>query len=701
MFERLGRVIVQQQRKILSILILVFISAGAIGTLAFERLDSGGYSNPNSESVEAHKFLQKNFKVEDPAIVLVVDSNSKGIDDPIIVADVAKLISKIKQIKDVGKTFSYWDLASPALKSIDGNSAYILVYATKSDLELFTKIGEEFTKTFGKKFRSLNLYATGAGPATYAINTQVSKDLAKSEAIAIPLTFLLLLFIFGGLIASATPLIVGISAILGAFFITYLISLATDVSIFAINLITGLGLGLGVDYSLLIVNRFREELHRGSSVNEAVIKTVSTAGRTVFFSGLTIMVTLGSMSLFPLYFLKSIGYAGVTVVAMAVVGALILLPAMLTIVGHRINKFTVRKNAIEPKEDGGWATTSRFVMRRPILILLITVFGLAILVSPIKDIAFGQIAIEGLPKDHPGAVAARVVGERFAGRETVPVEFIIKNGAKLVGSTELTNYQAAVSSTAGIVKISKPTVSGVLLRFSAIHSMRPFSLEAEALIDKLRKISAPDGTLIGGAAASYTDTQQGIADALPWALLWIFISVFVLLFIFTGSILLPIKAIILNVLSLGATLGVITWIFIDGHLNALFGGFTVTGTLDTGTVILIAVTTFGLSMDYELFLLSRIKEEHESGKSNTDAVASGLQRSARIITAAAFVLAVVFGAFMLSGVTVIKMLGFGVAFAILIDATIVRGLLVPALMRLFGKANWWAPKALKRFTISH
>ncbi len=231
--------------------------------------------------------------------------------------------------------------------------------------------------------------------------------------------------------------------------------------------------------------------------------------------------------------------------------------------------------------------------------------------------------------------------------------------------------------------------------------MAPRSLPAEALIDQLRKIPAPVGTLIGGAAADYTDTQQGIADALPWALLWIAISVFLLLFIFTGSLLLPIKAVLLNMLSLGATLGVITWIFINGHLANLFGGFTVTGTLDTGSVILIAVTTFGLSMDYEVFLISRIKEEYEAGKSNADAVAIGLQRSARIITAAAFVLAVVFGAFMLGGVTSIKMLGFGVAFAILLDATVVRGLLVPALMRLFGNANWWAPKQLKRFTISH
>jgi RND superfamily putative drug exporter len=225
--------------------------------------------------------------------------------------------------------------------------------------------------------------------------------------------------------------------------------------------------------------------------------------------------------------------------------------------------------------------------------------------------------------------------------------------------------------------------------------------EAEKLINQIRTIKAPAGTLIGGVAADYTDSQGGIARTLPWALLWIAIGVLILLFMFTGSIILPIKAVILNFISLGATLGAMTWVFVDGHMQWLTGAFTVTGTIDTSMVILIAVVAFGLSMDYEVFLLSRIKEEHDAGRSNIEAVATGLQRSARIITAAALLLAVVFAAFLTSGVTSIKTLGFGVAVAILIDATIVRALLVPALMRLFGERNWWAPEWMKRFTISH
>jgi RND superfamily putative drug exporter len=239
------------------------------------------------------------------------------------------------------------------------------------------------------------------------------------------------------------------------------------------------------------------------------------------------------------------------------------------------------------------------------------------------------------------------------------------------------------------------------VRLVAYQSMLPRTPEAQSLIHAIRDINAPAGTLIGGVAADYTDSQDGISSTLPWALGWIALSVLVLIFIFTGSIILPIKAVLLNVLSLAATMGVLTWVFIDGHLQWLVGSFTLTGTLDTSIVILIAVVVFGLSMDYELFLLSRIREEHLAGKDNVEAVAVGLQRSARIITAAAVLLAVVFAAFITSGVTSIKSMGFGVALAVILDATIVRALLVPALMRLFGERNWWAPKWMKRFTITH
>jgi RND superfamily putative drug exporter len=338
-------------------------------------------------------------------------------------------------------------------------------------------------------------------------------------------------------------------------------------------------------------------------------------------------------------------------------------------------------------------------MRRPVAVVVLSLVILSVLAAPIKNIVFSQVDSRVLPASNPAAFASKIISDRFPGQEGNPVEIVIPNGALV--QEEVNQYISEVAKVDGIVRVSPPQILGNDLRITAVHSMPPRTLPAESLIKDIRAIKSPDGTLIGGIAADYADTQIGIARTMPWALTWIAVGVLVLLFVFTGSIILPIKAVILNILSLAATLGAITWIFVDGHLRWLVGDFTVTGAVDTGSIILVAVVAFGLSMDYELFLLSRIKEEHDAGKSNVESVAIGLQRSARIITAAAGLLAIVFASFIISGVTSIKMLGFGVAFAILLDATLVRALLVPALMRLFGERNWWAPKFMKRFTISH
>jgi RND superfamily putative drug exporter len=675
------------------------VLAGGIGSAVFGKLDSGGYSDPNSDSAKAFTYLTDVFKVKDPAVVLVVETKD-GITNPSAIASATKLENQIKTEPGVDSTLSYWSAGgAPALKSTDGKSAYLFIYSDDVVWDNVQSLGKEIQAKYDGKFEDLTVYASGTGVFAHAINTKISEDLKLSESISIPLTFILLVFVFGGLVASAMPLLVGVSAILGSFLVIYLLTLVTGVSIFALNLITGLGLGLGIDYALLIVNRFREELHAGRSVDESIKRTVNTAGKTVFYSGLTIVITLAALVLFPQMFLKSFGYAGVTVVVMAVLGALIALPALMAILGKRIDKLVVRKSSITPKEDGRWAQTARFVMRRPVAVVMLSLIILTVFAAPIKDIVFSQVDSRVLPASNPAAFASKIISDRFPGQEGNPIEIIVPNGATM--GTQINQYTTEIAKVPGIVRIGDSQVSGNDVRVTAIHSMGPRTPAAEVLIKEVRKIRAPEGTLIGGVAADYADTQIGIANTMPWALLWIAIGVLVLLFAFTGSIILPIKAIILNILSLGATLGVITWIFVDGHLKWLVGDFTVTGSVDTGSIILVAVVAFGLSMDYEVFLLSRIKEEHDAGRSNVESVATGLQRSARIITAAAGLLAIVFASFMLSGVTSIKMLGFGVAFAILLDASLVRALLVPALMRLFGERNWWAPKAMKRFTINH
>jgi RND superfamily putative drug exporter len=699
MFDKLGSVIVAKSKLIFAIYLIAVVLAGGIGSAVFGKLDSGGYSDPNSDSAKAFTYLTDVFKVKDPAVVLVVETKD-GITNPSAIASATKLENQLKTESGVDSTLSYWSAGgAPSLKSTDGKSAYLFIYSDDVVWDNVQSLGKEIQAKYDGKFENLTVYASGTGVFAHAINTKISEDLKLSESISIPLTFILLIFVFGGIVASAMPLLVGVSAILASFLVIYLLTFVTGVSIFALNLITGLGLGLGIDYALLIVNRFREELHAGRSVDESIKRTVNTAGKTVFYSGLTIVITLAALVLFPQMFLKSFGYAGVTVVILAVLGALVALPALLMILGNRIDKLVVRKSSITPKEDGRWADTARFVMRRPVAVVMLSLIILTVLAAPIKNMVFSQVDSRVLPASNSAAYASKIISDRFPGQEGNPIEIIVPNGATM--GTQINQYTTEIAQVPGIVRIGDSQVSGNDVRVTAIHSMGPRTPAAEVLIKEIRKIRAPEGTLIGGVAADYADTQIGIAKTMPWALLWIAIGVLILLFVFTGSIILPIKAIILNILSLSATLGVITWIFVDGHLKWLVGDFTVTGSVDTGSIILVAVVAFGLSMDYEVFLLSRIKEEHDAGRSNIESVATGLQRSARIITAAAGLLAIVFASFMLSGVTSIKMLGFGVAFAILLDASLVRALLVPALMRLFGERNWWAPKAMKRFTINH
>ncbi len=701
MFESLGHVLVKHRKSAVILFVVGILVAGGFGSLIFNRLDSGGYSNPTSDSYKVYEYLRDVLKVQDPSVAVVLDAGDRSVDDPTVASGALALEKKMSQEEGVTKTLSYWSSGGEkTLKSADGKAAYILIFGNG---EAFSpenqKLGEIFQTKYDGKVAGFTLYAGGVGVVGNAINEKIADDLKLAEGISIPLTFVLLAFVFGALAASAMPLIVGVAAILGAFFILFLISLFTDVSVYALNLTTGMGLGLGIDYALLMVNRFREEIHHGKSVEDSVVTTMATAGKTVFYSGMTVLVTMVSLTFFPLPFLKSFGYAGVSVVALAVIGAIFGLPPILALMGKRVDKGVVRRSAITPKEDGRWAHTARFVMKRPVPVVLLTLIALSVMAAPIGNIKFSQGDSRMLPANNPAAIATEVQAERFPGQTGNPIEIIVFDGADK--TAEIAQYAAKVAAVPGIVAVVPPQVINKDVRLVAYQSMLPRTPESQQLIHDVRAIKAPSGTLIGGVAADYTDSQDGIAKTLPWALGWIALSVLILVFIFTGSIILPIKAVLLNVLSLAATMGVLTWVFIDGHLQWLVGSFTLTGSIDTSIVILIVVVVFGLSMDYELFLLSRIREEHLQGRSNIESVATGLQRSARIITAAAVLLAVVFAAFVTSGVTSIKTMGFGVALAVILDATVIRALLVPALMRLFGERNWWAPKSLQRFTLKH
>jgi RND superfamily putative drug exporter len=709
--KRWAEIVVRRKRSALYGFVALVLLSSIFGFQSFGLLKAGGYDNPNSDSARVFELLDSKFDTQTPEVVLIADMPTL-VDTTSSRTIGRDLLNELKQIEGVDNVTSYYTLgAPPSLRSTDGKAAYFFVKLNEDSAQ--SDVGKNISDEFTGDYNGAKIYVAGFAAISSEINSTISEDLARAEAIAVPLILLLLVFVFGSLVAAGLPLLIGGLAIVGSFFFIWVSAQFTDTSVFALNLITGLGLGLGIDYSLLMVNRFREERAKNKSVNDAVIETVATAGRTVLFSGITVAIVLSSLAFFPQYFLKSFAIGGVVVVFLSIAGALIALPALLALLGDRVNSLKLGRKKTAPKttDDGFWGSTARFVMKRPLAISLVALIGLGGLMSLSGNIQYGQVDDRVLPKTSNSVEANNVIRERFSGREASPVEILVRGAS----SEDVLDYVVALSklpdisrvqSSAGIAQdgiidqgyapmFSSYAQNGYQ-RIQAIHDIEPRSLAGQELTADIREVKLDSHkVIIGGTAASYTDSQDGIVEQLPIVATWILAFTLILMFLFTGSVLLPIKAVLLNILSLGATFGFLTWVFIDGNLKWLLGDFIVTGTVDTSSIVLIAVVVFGLSMDYELFLLSRIKEQHDAGMSTIDSVAVGLQRSGRIITAAALVLALSFVAFATSGVTIMKMLGLGIAFAILLDATIIRALLVPALMRLFGDLNWWAPKWMK------
>jgi putative drug exporter of the RND superfamily len=693
MFERLANVIVRRRRTTLVLFVLGLVVAGALAAGVFGRLQASGFDDPGSDSAKAAQQLRAAFGVADPVAALAVETKH-GLDAD--APQATALVNHLQSEPGVTQVYSYWTSGRVAsLAGTDGRTGQVLVYAAPdATYDQRADVAKGVLGSFGGTHGDLVVHVGGGPVVNTAVSDTVTKDLARADSIAVPLTMVLLILVFGSLVAAGLPFVVAAGAVVGSFAVLFVVTLATDVSVFALNLVTGLGLGLGIDYALLVVNRFREQLAAGDDVENAVVHTVTTAGRTVFVSGLTVAITLASLSLFPQYFLRSFAYAGIAVTLLAIASALIALPAVLALLGSRVNRFKVVRGDLGPRNSGVWATVARRVMRSPWPVVIVTGGLLLALAAPALGATFGEVDDRALPTDNPAAVASQILRDRFPGRESSPVDVVLPAG---VDRGQVADYAAELSRVERIVRVTTPPAAADgQQRLALIADVDPRSPKGQALTDAVRAVPAPvGGVLVGGAAAEYTDTQAGITSRLPLVLGWIAVTTLVVLFLFTGSLVLPLKAIVVNVLSLGATLGVLVWVFQDGHLHGLVGDFTVTGTVDTSMIVLIAILAFALSMDYEVFLLSRIKEEHDAGRDTREAVVLGLQRSGRIITAAAALLAIVFAAFVSSGVTNIKELGLGVAFAILLDATIVRGLLVPAVMRLFGAANWWAPRPLR------
>mgnify|MGYP000113618662 CR=1 FL=1 len=723
MFSRLGSFTVRRRRAILVASVLLVIVAGALGGGVFGRLSGGGFEDPAADSSRAEAALQDVFDTGVPNYLLLVDANegAEGATPPAVddasVSDAATAIeTRLRNDPAVAEVLSYWSLGKVApLRSDDGTAALIVARLGGDETEQ-QEAAERLDGALLGSDGPITVGSGGRSPIFQSVSSQIEGDLAGAESIAVPITLVLLVLVFGGLVAAGLPLVVGAVSVLGTFFTLWVITQFTDVSIFSINLVTALGLGLAIDYSLFIVSRFREEIRAGRSVEAAIIRTVETAGRTIAVSALTVAVSLSALLVFPLYFLRSFAYAGVGVTLVAMATSVITLPALMAVLGHRVDSLRLWKRT-EPKPvgDGMWHTIATVVMKRPLVIGAAVVALLVFLGTPFFGVEFGLPDQRVLPEDTPARITTERIADDFSSEESSAMPVVALDAAD-PDDTTIDAYAVALSSVPGVTRVDAatgrfidgtkvigpdPSLAGFrsaetgAVRFSVVPDVVPISTEAETLVHDLRDVESPIGrTLVGGQSAALVDTKASIADRLPLAAGIIAGATFVLLFLMFGSVLVPLKAIVLNVLSLSATFGAMVWIFQDGHGAGLLG-FTATGLTDTTTPILMFCIAFGLSMDYEVFLLSRIKEEHDRTGDNAASVAMGLERTGRIVTAAAALLAVTFIAFATSGISFIKLFGLGLTLAVVMDATLIRATLVPAFMKLAGEANWWAPRWMR------
>jgi RND superfamily putative drug exporter len=504
--------------------------------------------------------------------------------------------------------------------------------------------------------------------------------------------------------------------VFGAFLVLFGVSQFTDVSIFSINLITALG--LAIDYSLFIVSRFREEMALGRSVDDAVVRTVETAGRTVAFSAMTVAISLSALLIFPLYFLRSFAFGGIGVIIVAMIVSAVALPALLAVLGPRVNSLRLFKRREAKVGEGGWHRLAVGVMKRPVTVALVGVALLLFLGLPFLRVEWGVPDARVLPESNEARAASEVLADGFDSAEADAFPIIATGG---IDDAAIESYAADVSTIDGVARVDSAigrfvdgamvapadpslaqfapaaSASGDATWFNVVPAVEPISVEAETMIADVRSIDAPfTDVAVGGASAGFVDSREAIFSRVPLAAALIVVATFALLFMMFGSVLVPIKAIVLNVLSLTATFGMMVWVFQDGNGSGLLG-FTATGLTDISMPILMFCVAFGLSMDYEVFLLSRMKEEYDRTGDNDLAVATGLEKTGRLVTSAALLLSITFFAFATSGVTFIKLFGLGLAIAVLVDAFIVRSLLVPSLMKLAGDWNWWAPGPMRRF----
>jgi RND superfamily putative drug exporter len=725
LLQGITRLAITSPRRVIAVVLLVMVATAIVGIPVAERLSAGGLRDPASESSRATKLLSEKFAQGDMAMIVSVTSGD-GVESPAARAAGAEIVRQLQTSPHVAEVTSAWTVPSaPSMISEDRKTGLIVAGMSGSDNEA-PKYAKALADEFLHDRDGVTVRAGGEAIIQSQVNSQSSKDLLFMESLAIPLSFLLLVWVFGGLLAAALPIAVGGFAILGSMAVLHLISMFTEVSIYALNLAVAMGLALAIDYTLLILSRFRDELADGAARQQALIRTMATAGRTVLFSAMTVALSLVTMAFFPQHFLKSFAYGGVAVVAFAGAAAVIVTPAAIVLLGERLDSLDVRRllrhllgrpePTPRPVEQMFWYRSTRFAMRHALPVGIAIIALLLVLGAPFLGVRWG------FPDDRvlPESASAHQVGDQlrndFAVDSLRNVTVVLPD-ASGVTPDGLTRYASELSRVHDVSAVSAPGgtfVDGAPAgppsaaagmkdgsAFLTVMSTAPlFSDASENQLDALHAVPTPAHKTVqlAGIAQGNHDSVQAVTSRLPLVLGIIAGITVVLLFLLTGSVVLPVKAVILNILSLTAAFGALVWVFQEGHLGAL--GSTVTGTLDVDVPVLLFCIAFGLSMDYEVFLISRIREywlaSDRTPAANDESVALGVAHTGRVITAAALLMSISFAALTAGQVSMLRMLGLGLTVAVLMDASLVRMLLVPAFMRVLGRANWWAPRPLVR-----
>jgi uncharacterized membrane protein YdfJ with MMPL/SSD domain len=694
MFDAIARLADRRARRVVMLGAILFLAAGALGGSVANRLDPYGADDPATETVRAANLLE-NAGYRDTAVIVLF--NRAQVSEPGTRVKVERVENQLRARKDVASVTGYYDTRSRAFVSRDGSSTYVAVALKPTDDKAWQDGAKEIDEQLSGR---PGIEVGGPALAQEQVNKQVEKDLRTAEMFAFPLLFLLSLLFFRSVVAALLPLMIGALAIVGTFLLLRVASELTSVSIFALNLTTGLGLGLAIDSSLFVVSRYREEIAKDGPGLEAMRRTMATAGRTVFFSSLTVAAAVASLTIFPQRFLYSMGLGGALVALLAGTIAITVLPAVLTLLGTRVNslapRFLQRRAEADarPARHGFWYRLSRFVMRRPAPVATISAIALLVAGIPFLGIKFTSVDAQILPKSASARQVDDTLRAEFPPFREAPIRLAVQGG----GPRAVAQVRSELRDVAGVAAVNPPRPLGNGVAAVEAISRYPFIDErSKDTVRQIRNLPEPAGAqvLVSGATADFVDFQSSLSDHLPLAVAIIIVSTLVILFLMTGSVVLPVKALLMNVLNLSAVLGILILIFQDGRLQGLLD-YTSQGALEQTMPILLSAVVFGLSTDYAVFLLSRIKEARDNGVSDSESVAIGLERTGRIVTAAALLFSIAVGVFVTSEIIFIKEWGLGVALAVLIDASIIRALLVPSLMELLGKWNWWAPRPLRR-----